>query len=176
MNKNYTTDDLLRYLEGRLSADAKDELERTLTGSPALQESLARVKATQDLLQQTAADTAEDALAPFFTDRLMKKLARETASSGMSLEEEMAAFLGRLFRPVAIAGLFLALCLAVYNINLSNDYTSDPSTAESILAMPPLTSTAIYDLDYYATESLSSAQATERTGESQNSTQNTTMP
>lgn len=154
MKKSYTTDDLLQYLEGRLPAESASRLERDLADSPALSEKLARVRATRGLLRQTANQAGEDALLPFFTDRLMKKLAPQEAAPVPSLEEELALSLSRLFRPVAILGLFLALCLAVYNINLSNDYTSNPSTAESILAMPPLTSTAIYDMDYYATQSI----------------------
>jgi len=55
---------------------------------------------------------------------------------------------------IAIAGLVLALCLAVYNINLSSDYVSGVSTAESILAMPPVTSMTVYDLDYYAAQTV----------------------
>ncbi len=150
-SKAFDTDFLLRYLEGKLSdADVK-KLESSLQHSVTLKDELARLKATQSLLQQTTTASSEDVLNPFFTDRLMKKLVPEAAPS--TLEDELAGLLTRLFRPVAIAGLFLALCLAVYNINLSNGYSSDPSTAESIFAMPPVTSMAVYDLDYYAAQS-----------------------
>ncbi|MFK7845620.1 MAG: hypothetical protein AB8G77_09980 [Rhodothermales bacterium] len=149
--KAFDTDFLLRYLEGKLSDTDVTKLESSLQHSVALRDELARLEATQSLLQQAAITSSEDVLDPFFTDRLMKKLAPDAASN--TLEDELAGLLTRLFRPVAIAGLFLALCLAVYNINLSNGYSSDPSTTESIFAMPPITSMAVYDLDYYAAQS-----------------------
>lgn len=154
MKKNYTTDELLSYLEGRLSAEAQHQLEAALNASSELRRELEQLQATQHLLQATASDAAKDVLSPFFTDRLMKQLSPQPGTGAFSLEEELAMLLGRLFRPVAIAGLVLAICLAVYNINLANDYNANPSTAESILAMPPLTSSAIYELDYYASQEM----------------------
>lgn len=149
-NSAFDIDFLLRYLEGKLSDVEADRLASRLKTSPKLRDELAQVKMTQSALQQATTASVEDALAPFFTDRLMKKLTPQSAAA--SLEEELAMFLIRLFRPIAIAGLFLALCLALYNVNLSNAYSSDPSTAESILAMPPVTSMAVYDLDYYSVQ------------------------
>ena len=151
-NTAFNTDYLLRYLEGKLSDTEVHQLESGLKQSQQLRNELAQLKATQAVLRQAAKTGSEDVLAPFFTDRLMKKLVPPLPS--ISLEEELATLLTRLFRPIAIVGLFLALCLAVYNINLSNGFSSDPSTAESILAMPPITSMAVYDLDYYSAQSV----------------------
>ena len=136
-------------------SDAKVEaLESALEKSEALRSRLAQVRATQTLLQQATSGVEEDVLSPFFTDRLMKKLAPEHMQShkAHSLEDELALLLGRLFRPVAIAGFFLALCLAVYNINLSNGYSVETSATESILAIPPVTPSTVYDLDFYVAE------------------------
>lgn len=136
-----------------MSVEEKATLEAHLKQSQSLREELAQVRGMQDLLKSTAVSSSEDVLAPFFTDRLMKKVGADAnARQGASLEEELASLLSWVFRPVAIAGLFLALCLALYNINLSNDYLSDSTTTESILGMPALTTIAIYELDYYATE------------------------
>ncbi len=152
MKEDQNTDYLLRYLQGRLEGEELQSLQSRLQQSQELRERLAELKATRALLQDTAATSTEDALAPFFTDRLMKKLEPKPAT--ISLEEELAGLLSKLFRPVAIAGFFLSICLAVYNINLSNEYSSDSSTAESILAIPPVTSMAIYDLDYYSVQTV----------------------
>ncbi len=150
-NRAFNTDFLLRYLEGNVSDIERRQFVEDLKQSRQLQEELTQLKATQALLQQVAAAASEDVLKPFFTDRLMKNLVPGSVS--VSVEEELASFMSLLFRPIAIAGLVLALCLAVYNINLSNGYSSDPSTAESILAMPPVTSMAVYELDYYSAQS-----------------------
>ncbi len=155
-NKNidFNTDHLLQYLEGRLPDDKVHALESALETSEALRKRLSQVRATQTLLQQTASSPEDDILSPFFTDRLMKQLTPEHLQSHRkhSLEDELALLLGKLFRPVAIAGFFLALCLAVYNINLSNGYSIETSATESILAIPPVTPSAVYDLDFYVAE------------------------
>ena len=153
-NIAFDTDHLLRYIQGDLSDAEVQRMDAALKQSHDLQQQLSKLRATQQLLQGAATDDAEDALAPFFTDRLMKKLTPEVIQADVraSVEDELALLLGRLFRPVAIAGFFLAFCLALYNINLSNDYSSEPTTTESILAMPPVTSITAYDLDFYVAE------------------------
>ena len=153
MNKNhrYTTDTLLRYLAGELSAEEAAQLEAALDQSASLKTELAQLATTQELLKDVTAADATGALDPFFTDRLMKKLAPAPAAT-LSWDEELAGMLAGIFRPVAIAGFFLALCLAVYNINLSNGYTVDSTATESILAIPSVSTMAVYDLDYFATQ------------------------
>ncbi|MEM8485226.1 MAG: hypothetical protein AAF564_06730 [Bacteroidota bacterium] len=148
-NHQHTTDTLLRYLAGELSAEEAAQLATSLMQSASLRSELAQLSATQDLLKEVTTADSADALDPFFTDRLMKKL-DPAQSQTPSWDEELAGLLVGFFRPVAIAGLFLALCLAVYNINLSNGYTVDSTTTESILAIPSVSTMAVYDLDYFA--------------------------
>lgn len=149
--KSYNTDYLLKYLDGQLP-DAEQQLfEKELAGNALLQANLEQLQQTRSVLQDAVDHTAGQALDPFFTDRLMKQLTPEVKSAG-SLEDDLVKMLSMLFRPVAIAGLFLAIVLAAYNVNLSSSYTSDTSTAESILAMPPVTLMSVYDMDSYANQ------------------------
>ncbi len=148
-NHQYTTDTLLRYLAGELSAEEAAQLATSLMESVSLRAELAALSSTQDLLKEVSSADAATALDPFFTDRLMKKL-DPVQPAASSLDEELAGLLVGFFRPVAIAGLFLALCLAVYNINLSNGYTVTSTTTESILAIPSVSTMAVYELDYFA--------------------------
>lgn len=150
-NAKHTTDLLLRYLAGELPAEEAVQLTKALERSADLRAALADLAATQDLLKEVTQADADAALDPFFTDRLMKKLEPvQPVSTGW--DEELAGLLASIFRPVAIAGFFLALCLAVYNINLSNGYTVASSPTESILAIPSVSTMAIYDLDYFAAQ------------------------
>ena len=141
------TNALLRLLEGTLDAKAEAELLAKIDQSVELREELERLQETRILLQGTMRTAGETALKPFFTDRLMKQLA-SGKDNGMA-HDDLAFFLGRMFRPVALAGFFIAMFLAVYNVNLSADFASDTSTAEAILALPPVNTMAVYDLDLY---------------------------
>ena len=147
----FHTDILLRFIDGTLEPREEQELRAELGRSEQLRHELAQLENVQNLLRESTLESSQTTLRPFFTDRVMRKL--HPADSTEHAVDEISYFLLRLFRPVAIAGLFLAVCLAVYNLNLSNGFTSDTSTAEAILALPPVNSLSIYDLDLYTVDS-----------------------
>jgi hypothetical protein len=126
----------------------REELER----SDLLRAELARLETIRSLLITTAHDSADASLKPFFADRTMRRL--QPVRNPASTEDELASLLIRFFRPIAIASLLLAICLAVYNINVSNDFAAETTTTEAILALPPVSSMSIYELDVFTSESL----------------------
>jgi hypothetical protein len=79
--------------------------------------------------------------------RLAEAPAAGTASSFL---DEQIAFLTRLFRPVLAFGLLFAIALAVYNVNIAGDYSTQGSITESVLGLPALSTTSVYDLDLYS--------------------------
>ena len=145
------TDNLLRLLQGQMSEDEELILRERLEQSAYLREELFRLSGARDWLQDAAAYSAASALDPFFTDRLMRRVNKSPSVGGR--EEDLAAMLAQVFRPVALASLVLALCLMAYNVRLAEDYSVDTTTAESMLALPPVTSMSAFDLDLYAAES-----------------------
>ena len=147
MNLDRYTDRLLCLLEGRLDPKDKALLHAEIEASPELQEELHRLQEMRGLLQDTVKMSSDSVLNPFFTDRLMRRL--EPANIKQFEQDDIAFFLSRLFRPVALAGLVVAMFLAVYNVNISGSYTSQTTTAEAILALPPVNTLAVYDLDLY---------------------------
>lgn len=153
MEKNrYTVEDLLCFLDGSLPYHKEQAFRSELEHSEELRAELERLEATRHLMVSTAQQHAASALKPFFTDRMMRQLNPAVAVS--SIEDEVASMLVRLFRPVAVASLLLAVCLAVYNINVANEYASDTTTTEAILALPPVNSMSVYELDVFAPESV----------------------
>ncbi len=153
MEKNrYTVDDLLCFLDGALPYDKEQALRSELGHSEELRAELERLEATRHLMVSATQQQAASALKPFFTDRMMRRL--NPAVAVPSPEEEVASMQMSLFRPVAVASLLLAVCLAVYNINVANEYASDTTTTEAILALPPVNSMSVYELDVFAPESV----------------------
>lgn len=148
----YTVDDLLCLLDGALPRQKELAIRKELERSETLRAELERLEVTRKVLVSAAEDGAASVLKPFFTDRMMRRL--NAAATRPAAEEEVASMLIRLFRPVAVVCLVLAVCLAVYNINIANDYTSDTTTTEAILALPPVNSMSVYELDVYAPESV----------------------
>ena len=143
---------LLRLLQGALTPEEEAGLRRDLARSPELRAELEALKALQGLLQTTVRTTSEEALKPFFTDRLMRRLtpAPQRLAAEAS-DEEYFSLLLRLFRPVVAAGLLLILGFAPYNVTLSSDYETRPSTTEAVLGLPPVTLATAHDLDLSTT-------------------------
>lgn len=147
MKRPDDTDRLLRYLEGTLPDAEAAQLARELNASPALREALEELRTTQALLQTTVARSAEQAARPFLADRVMRQV-RATPVSTASLSDLFASLAG-LFRPVAVASALVALVLASYNVYLARQYEVETSFSEALLALPPVTASAVYDLDLY---------------------------
>ena len=151
--KDRDNDDLLRLLDGSLTRDEELAIRARLDKSPSLQEEFLRLSDARRIMQSVIEDSASRALDPFFTDRLMRRVNEAAAGTRRADDLDLASMLGLVFRPVAIAGFILAICLAVYNINLSQDYSVDTTATESILALPPVTSMSVFDIDLYVAES-----------------------
>lgn len=147
MNMDSYTDRLLQLLEGKLDANEEASLRSEIDASSELQEELDRLEEMRVLLQQTVRGSSDSVLKPFLTDRIMRQL--DPASIRQVEQDDIAFFLNRLFRPVALAGLVIAMFLAVYNVNISGTFSSETSTAEAILALPPVNTLAVYDLDLF---------------------------
>ncbi len=77
-------------------------------------------------------------------DRVMRALRK---SSSWNTEEIWLKELITLFRPVFVAGLFVIVALAFYNVRLiSDDNEFQQSAAEMVLGLPPITVASAYDL------------------------------
>ena len=141
------TDRLLQLLEGKLGPKEEAILRSEIHSSAELKEELERLQEMRGLLQQTVKETSDSVLKPFLTDRIMRQL---EPSSGQQVEQDdIAFFLTRLFRPVALAGFVIAMFLAMYNVNISGAFSTEATTAEAILALPPVNTMAVYDLDLF---------------------------
>lgn len=147
MKRPDTTDRLLRYLDGALPSDEAARLADELKASPVLRRALEELRMTQVLLQQTTAEGAAQVTKPFLADRVVRQLNAPPAAEA-SLDDLFANLAG-LFRPVAFASLLLMLVLASYNIYLAQQYEAESTFSESLLALPPLSEEAVYDLDLY---------------------------
>lgn len=150
MNMERYTDRLLRLLEGTLDKEAEVALRSEINQSQELQDELDRLQEMRDLLQGTMKMSGEAALKPFFTDRVMRQL--EPDRLPQNEFDDIAFFLSRVFRPVAVAGFVIAMSLAIYNMNISSGFAAETTTAESILALPPVNTLSVYDLDLYVSE------------------------
>ena len=143
---------LLRLLDGALTPDEEARLRDDLARSPELRAELDEVKALRGLLQTTVRASTEQALKPFFADRLMRRLAPASQPlAATARDEEFFGSLLHLFRPVAVAGVLLILGFAAYNVALSGEYEAQASTTEAVLGLPPVTLATAYDLDFSTT-------------------------
>jgi hypothetical protein len=124
-------------------------VQRDLEHSPELRATLHEIKALHGLLQSTVDASAQHALKPFFTDRVMRRLTPIPQKlTAASQDEEFFAFLLRLFRPVALAGILLILGFATYNVAFSDAYVAETTATEAMLGLPPVTLTTAYTLDF----------------------------
>ncbi len=145
---------LLRLLDGTLPPGEETRLRDDLARSPELRAELDELKALRGLLQTTVRASSEQALKPFFADRLMRRMAPAPQRlAATTPDEEFFGSLLRLFRPVAVAGLLLILGFATYNVTLSDEYEAEASTTEAVLGLPPVSLATAYDLDLSTTSS-----------------------
>ncbi len=146
MNKRHL-DLTLRMLDGVLKADERAEFEGELRRSDRLRAEVDALSGLRGHLRAAAQADAERAAQPFLADRVMRRLVPATAR-----RDDLAQSLGFLFRPVAAVGLLLAVLLAGYNVHLSQAFGSETTAAEAILALPPVSTASVYDLDVYLTQ------------------------
>jgi hypothetical protein len=131
-----------RALDDSLSQADSERLRRLLEISPDLQREMNQRIRLRETMGRVVRASAVDAAPPFFADRVMRRL-----TPARSLEEDYANALSWLFRRVAVACVLIVTGIAAYNVANSARYTPDQSTIEAVLALPPVTLYAAYDLD-----------------------------
>ena len=152
MNEN-ENDMLLRMLEGRLSEEEEKLMRLRLAESPALRQELERLQRLRWVMRASADETAGRSLKPMFSDRVLARIAESPVPIPASAIDDMVGFLSRLFRPVLAFGLLLVVALTLYNVNIASEYDEQGSITETVLGMPTLSTTAVYDLDIYSNTS-----------------------
>ncbi len=141
--KHEDTEQMLRWLEGRMTPEEARRWERRVAASPELRARADEWRALRNVLRTTVRESSEAALRPFFTDRLMRRLRPPAAARA----EAFAASLAALFRPVALAGLLVIAILVGYNV-ASYAYEAEPSATEAVLGLPPVTVATAFDAAY----------------------------
>lgn len=125
---------LERALDGALSPDEVREFEARQAGMPGLRDQFERERRLHHLASEAAVDT----FAPYFEDRVMRRLrARHVPAAA---EANFAEALVELFRRFAPAAMALALVLVLYNVSGSGLLESyDAGFLEAVFALPPVT-------------------------------------
>jgi anti-sigma factor RsiW len=133
---------LLRHLDGELTSEETMALQSRLAGSPELRRELEQLRGTRRLVASTVETAARRGTRPLLAERVLGRLASPELP-----EEEFFGFLSGFFRPIALTACLLLLGLILYNANLSRQYVVTGNAAESVMGLPPVNSTTIYDLD-----------------------------
>lgn len=144
------SEQLIRLANGELAPAEADALRQKINASDDLRKQWAQTQALQRMLQTSLEAKTDDALQPFFTDRLMRRLERAEATPSR-VEDDLPAVLWALFRPIAVAGLVIIIGLAFYNSNVASEYNVDASATETVLALPPVSLESAFELDLTTT-------------------------
>jgi anti-sigma factor RsiW len=134
---------LNRRLDGSLSAPEREELDRMLTTSASLREEMAKLERLHGRIRTSVHASGSEALRPFFSDRLMRRL-----KSAEAQQQEFAGSLVWVFRRVAIAGLAAIIALAAYNIATPGSFRDEQTPLEAAFSLPPVSVDMAYDMEY----------------------------
>lgn len=148
MMENRQLDTMLRWLDGRLSDSDRRAFEAELNRSDALRAEVDALRGLRHGMQETLHADAAAAADPYLADRVLRRLAVPRPV----FADDLALWLGQVFRPVAIAGALVAVLLAGYNVRLSQSFATESSTAEAMLGLPPISAASVYDLDVFAAQ------------------------
>lgn len=122
--------DLLnRYLDGRLAPDDVERLNERLAAEETLHSQLARARR----LRETVSAARADSFAPFFSDRLMRRL---LATRGGTAADAFYSALQTAFTRTAVASLVVAGMLAAYNFAAYGDMDVAASVTEALFGLP----------------------------------------
>lgn len=147
--KHRDTTYLLAYIHDEMDPTEREAFEHEILSKPEIAEEISRLEKLQYAMQSAVAASNESALKPFFEERLMRRLESESASFRERLfEDEFFVGLSSLFRPVAFAGLLLAILLAGYNVSQETYEEGSQTTTEAVLALPPISLATAYEVDY----------------------------
>ncbi len=127
-NENHNSfEHLLMYLEGELSEEAARRLEERLSRDVGLQEELSQLEA----LRSDVRRSRPDSFAPYFSDRVMRRLQPVPLPSG-----SIADSFDWIFARVGIAAAVLALVIGIYNAIQFGDLSVSSSIWEAALGLP----------------------------------------
>lgn len=127
---------LYRSFDGELTAEEQRELRDALAGSEELRHEKGRI----EVMRQMVSASGQDAFRPFFTERVMRRVAelREGSNGVWTLQD----WLSRVFRRVAIAGAAVAVGLVVLNlveaeqVSLTAAFGISDAPIEEMLELP----------------------------------------
>ncbi len=145
-------DTMLRWLEGRLSETEHRAFEAEMNRSGVLRAEVEALRVLRREMQDSLEASALGAVQPHLADRVLNRVLQRAAAPRSVFADELALWLGQIFRPVAIAGALVALLLAGYNIRLSQSFATESTTAEAMLGLPPVSAASVYDLDMFAAQ------------------------
>lgn len=120
---------MLRYLEGTLPEKESQELERRLDSEPDLKAEFRQLQSLQGLLQTSRADS----FAPYFSDRVMKKL--QPQAKGQTAESFYDS-LSWIFKRAAFACMIGAVALGTVNVLDYQGLGLASSVVEALFGLP----------------------------------------
>lgn len=121
---------LLRYLEGDLSPEARDEVEARLRRDDGFRATYDRLRAVRDTVQDTPASFAVE-----FSERVMDRVRQQNEDALAALYEPIR---GAFFR-LALASLLLIGGLGTYNVMQYQETGAAGSPVEAALGLPEVT-------------------------------------
>lgn len=120
---------LQRYLDDALDAGSRAGVEERLRSDASLQ----TLHSQMQRLRETISEGRADSFAPFFADRVMRRLApARLAARGESMYEALRFAFAR----TAAAGLLIAGALAVFNLVAYGDLEVVSSIPEALFGLP----------------------------------------
>lgn len=120
---------LLRYLEGDLPDEEHRAMQQRLAEDPSLRTQLNRLNTLGDAL----AVSAPDSFAPFFSERVMRRLA---PAAEHAPAEALYESMQRLFVRMALACLLIVAALGVYNLMTYEALGVTATLAEAVFGLP----------------------------------------
>lgn len=125
---------LERALDGSLTQDEQLEFNSLLSNDPTFKETFGN----EQKLHQLALSSKSDSFAPYFDDRVMRRLRGSKTQPDAAPSFDL--LLNRLFKPVAFASFCLILVLAYYNAGIGKTqlFEVTPTAVEQIFVLPPV--------------------------------------
>ncbi|NNE33857.1 MAG: hypothetical protein HKN13_01375 [Rhodothermales bacterium] len=122
---------LLKFLEGSLSDAEVGDLEEQLASDAHLRERLGELRSVATLLD----NSKPESFAPYFSDRVMKRLTGQTTTESESLYDSLRW----IFVRAAVACLLIAIVVGSYNIANYQSLEVADSLIEVLFGLPSAT-------------------------------------
>lgn len=127
MNDSDKLDDALRYALGDAAGAESERIEARLATDAELRADVAHVRRLQEALQARRADS----FAPYFSDRVMRRLA-----SAHSAAEPFYESLRWIFARASVAAATIAVAVGAYNVIQFGDLSITSSWIETAFGLP----------------------------------------